>query len=119
MQASENKLLSLREEFDIMIFDIGAGEMLVIFLIILILFGADRIPQLARGLGKGIRDFKRVVNGYQNEIQRIVEYEEQNPPPRAMPPPKVEDKKPENKTAEDSKSEDSNVEDKKTEDSKE
>ena len=107
-----------------MIFDIGAGEMLVIFLIILILFGADRIPQLARGLGKGIRDFKRVVNGYQNEIQRIVEYEEQNPPPRAMPPPKVEDKKPENKkpenkTAEDSKSEDSNVEDKKTEDSKE
>ena len=45
-----------------MIGDIGMGELLIIFLIILILFGADRIPQLARGLGKGIRDFKRIVN---------------------------------------------------------
>ena len=78
-----------------MIFDIGAGEMLVIFLIVLILFGSDRIPQLARGLGKGIRDFKRVVNGYQNEIQRIVEYEEKNPRQRSMSPPKAEEKKPE------------------------
>lgn len=73
-----------------MIFDIGMGEMMVIFLIVLMLFGADRIPQLARGLGKGIRDFKRVVNGYQNEIQRIVEQEEIKTPPRKMPPPKVD-----------------------------
>ncbi|MBT5874876.1 MAG: twin-arginine translocase TatA/TatE family subunit [Candidatus Latescibacteria bacterium] len=73
-----------------MIFDIGMGEMMVIFLIVLMLFGADRIPQLAKGLGKGIRDFKRVVNGYQNEIQRIVEQEEIKPPPRKMPPPKID-----------------------------
>ncbi|MEE2708847.1 MAG: twin-arginine translocase TatA/TatE family subunit [Gemmatimonadota bacterium] len=89
-----------------MIFDIGAGEMLVIFLIVLILFGSDRIPQLARGLGKGIRDFKRVVNGYQNEIQRIVEYEEKNPRHGSMPSPKAEDKKSEDTKAEDKKSED-------------
>jgi len=81
------------EEYDTVIFDIGAGEMLVIFLIVLILFGSDRIPHLARGLGKGIRDFKRVVNGYQNEIQRIVEYEEKNPRQRSIPPPKVKEKK--------------------------
>ena len=86
-----------------MIFDIGAGEMLVIFLIVLILFGADRIPQLAKGLGKGIRDFKRVVNGYQNEIQRIVEHEETQPPPRKMPPPEVDNTRPREPKSEDPK----------------
>ncbi|MYK98205.1 MAG: twin-arginine translocase TatA/TatE family subunit, partial [Gemmatimonadetes bacterium] len=45
-----------------MIGDIGMQELMVIFLIVLLLFGADRIPALARGLGKGVREFKRVVN---------------------------------------------------------
>lgn len=62
-----------------MIGDIGAGELLVILLIILILFGADRIPQLARGLGKGIRDFKRAMNSATEEIHRVIDLED--PPP--------------------------------------
>ena len=37
---------------------VGGGELLVILLVILILFGAKKIPELARGLGKGIREFK-------------------------------------------------------------
>jgi sec-independent protein translocase protein TatA len=37
---------------------IGVPELIVIFLIIVLLFGAKRIPELARGLGKGIREFK-------------------------------------------------------------
>ena len=38
---------------------IGAQELIIIFLIILVLFGASRLPQLGRGLGEGISNFKR------------------------------------------------------------
>jgi sec-independent protein translocase protein TatA len=40
-------------------FGLGAQELLIIFLIILLLFGATRIPQIARAFGKGISNFKR------------------------------------------------------------
>jgi sec-independent protein translocase protein TatA len=36
----------------------GVGELLLLFLLLLLLFGAKRIPEIARGLGKGIRNFK-------------------------------------------------------------
>lgn len=38
---------------------LGMGELLVIFLIIMVLFGATRLPQMGRGLGEGIRNFKK------------------------------------------------------------
>ena len=72
-----------------MIGDIGMQELMVIFLIVLLLFGADRIPSLARGLGKGVREFKRVVNNANTEIQRAIDIDEEDPPPR-KPPPKKE-----------------------------
>ncbi len=71
-----------------MIGDIGMQELMVIFLIVLLLFGADRIPALARGLGKGVREFKRVVNNANTEIQRAIDIDEKEPPPRRPPPPK-------------------------------
>jgi sec-independent protein translocase protein TatA len=37
----------------------GVGEWLIVILVILVLFGAKKIPDLAKGLGKGIRDFKK------------------------------------------------------------
>ena len=40
----------------------GMGELLVIFLIVLVLFGGARIPEIARSLGKGIAEFKRGLN---------------------------------------------------------
>ena len=40
-------------------FGIGPPELVLIFLIILVLFGATRLPQLGRGLGEGISNFKR------------------------------------------------------------
>ena len=40
---------------------LGVGELLIVFLIILLLFGARKIPQIARGLGEGIREFKTSV----------------------------------------------------------
>ena len=44
-------------------FGLGFGEMLLIFFVMLLLFGAKRLPELAGGMGKGIRDFKRALNG--------------------------------------------------------
>ena len=42
---------------------LGGGEIIILVLIILLLFGAKRIPDLARGIGKGIKDFKDARNG--------------------------------------------------------
>ncbi|HEU4754576.1 MAG TPA: twin-arginine translocase TatA/TatE family subunit, partial [Armatimonadota bacterium] len=44
-------------------FGLGFGEMLLIFFVLLLLFGAKRLPELATGMGRGIRDFKRAING--------------------------------------------------------
>jgi sec-independent protein translocase protein TatA len=41
----------------------GAGEIFLLVLVILLLFGAKRIPDLARGIGKGIREFRDAKNG--------------------------------------------------------
>lgn len=43
-------------------------EILVIFLVILLLFGAKRIPEIAKGLGKGIREFKQATREISDEI---------------------------------------------------
>jgi len=42
---------------------IGLSELLVIFLILVVLFGATKIPQLGKGLGEGIRNFKKGLRG--------------------------------------------------------
>jgi sec-independent protein translocase protein TatA len=49
---------------------LGGGELLVIMLFVLIFFGSKNIPSLARGLGKGIREFKDAMNGVQSEIRQ-------------------------------------------------
>ncbi len=41
---------------------LGFGELLIVFAIIVLVFGASRIPKLAGGLGSGIRNFKRGLN---------------------------------------------------------
>jgi sec-independent protein translocase protein TatA len=42
---------------------LGTSELLVILLLVMVLFGASKIPQLGRGLGEGLRNFKRGMNG--------------------------------------------------------
>ena len=51
----------------------GFPELIIIFLVLLLVFGAKRIPQIARGIGKGIREFKDATN----EISREIEAESQ------------------------------------------
>lgn len=51
---------------------IGMQELLLIFLVLLLLFGAKRIPDIAHGLGKGIREFKRAMDETKTEINREI-----------------------------------------------
>ena len=48
---------------------IGAPEILIVLLLVVMLFGADKIPEIARGLGKGMRQMKNATNDIKREIQ--------------------------------------------------
>ncbi len=47
----------------------GGWEWIIIFLVILLLFGAKRLPDLARGLGKGISEFRKAAKEVSDELQ--------------------------------------------------
>ena len=49
--------------------NIGFGELLIILLVILIFFGAKKIPEIARGFGKGISEFKKGLKDIENDIK--------------------------------------------------
>ena len=49
--------------------NLGAGEIIVIALIVLLLFGGKKIPELMKGLGKGVRSFKEGMNYIENDIE--------------------------------------------------
>jgi sec-independent protein translocase protein TatA len=61
---------------------IGVQELLLIFLVALLLFGSNKIPEIARSLGKGITEFKKAMDATKNEISRSIE---EAPPPRNAP----------------------------------
>jgi sec-independent protein translocase protein TatA len=46
-----------------LMFGLGFGEILLILLIVVLIFGTSRIPELGRGLGEGIKNFKKSVRG--------------------------------------------------------
>ncbi len=49
--------------------NLGAGEIIVIALIVLLLFGGKKIPELMKGIGKGVRSFKEGMNNIEKEIE--------------------------------------------------
>jgi len=49
--------------------NLGAGEIILIVLVVLLLFGAKKIPELARGIGKGMSEFKKGLKDVENEIK--------------------------------------------------
>ncbi len=55
---------------------LGGQEVLLILLVILIFFGAKKIPELARGLGKGIREFKDATKEIKNDIEESARIED-------------------------------------------
>lgn len=54
----------------LLLFNLGAGEIVVIALIVLLLFGGRKIPELMKGIGKGVRSFKEGMNDIEKEIEK-------------------------------------------------
>ncbi len=50
-------------------FGMGPWELLIVFLVILLLFGAKRLPDIAQGLGKGIKDFRKAMKDTTEELK--------------------------------------------------
>ena len=48
--------------------NLGMGELLVILIVVLLLFGSKKIPEIAQGLGKGIREFKKSIKEVEDQI---------------------------------------------------
>jgi len=56
--------------------NIGAPELIILALVVLLLFGGKKIPELMHGIGKGVRSFKTGMNEIENEINAEVEKKE-------------------------------------------
>jgi len=72
-------------------FSLGPTEMIFIMVVLLLIFGAKRLPELGSGLGKGIREFKRSMKDINAEIERVGESEQISSPQQrsaVSPPPR-------------------------------
>jgi sec-independent protein translocase protein TatA len=64
---------------------LSGGELIVILLFFLVLFGAKKIPEFAKGLGQGIKEFKKASSEVTNEFHNAMNQE--SPPPTTPAPP--------------------------------
>lgn len=64
---------------------LGWPEIIGILVVVLVLFGAKKIPELARGLGSGIKEFKKATRDVQDDLQRSLDEDHQPPPPPKKP----------------------------------
>ena len=53
--------------------NLGMTEIIIIAIIVLVLFGGKKLPELMHGVGKGIRDFKKGMNGIEDEIKKDID----------------------------------------------
>jgi sec-independent protein translocase protein TatA len=65
--------------------NLGGGEIIIVLLVVLLFFGSNKIPELARGLGRGIREFKDATSGVQREIEESLK----EAPKKTVPKPKA------------------------------
>ena len=66
---------------------LGWPEIVMILVVVLILFGAKRLPELAKGLGSGIKEFKKATKDVQDDLQRAIEDDDDDMrPPRPTYP---------------------------------
>lgn len=67
------------------VFGLGGPELIVILVILLVLFGGAKLPELAKGLGKSIKEFKRASQ--ETDDHGVPTPERASPPVQAQPPP--------------------------------
>ena len=65
------------------LFNLGGGEIILILALVLILFGAKKLPELAKGLGTGIKEFKKATREVTDEVQNAVD--ETSAPAKRLP----------------------------------
>jgi sec-independent protein translocase protein TatA len=65
------------------LFNLGGGEIILILALVLILFGAKKLPELAKGLGTGIKEFKKATREVTDEVSRSMD--ETPTPPKRLP----------------------------------
>src|SRR5436309_8518212 len=65
----------------------GGWEIVLILAVVLILFGAKKLPELAKGLGQGIKEFKKATREVTEEISTAMDETPPSPPPKRLPPP--------------------------------
>ena len=63
----------------------GGGQIILILILVLIMFGAKKIPELAKGLGKGINEFKKATREVTDEINNAETPAAMSPAPKAPP----------------------------------
>jgi sec-independent protein translocase protein TatA len=80
------------------LFNLGGGEIILILALVLILFGARKLPELAKGLGQGIKEFKKATREVTDEVHRSMDDNNSYTPPSPAAPKQVQDSQPE-KTA--------------------
>lgn len=65
---------------------LGSTEILVIAVVVLVIFGAKKVPELMKGVGTGIKEFKKASRDVQDELHRAIDEAERTPPPQPPPP---------------------------------
>ena len=66
----------LLSSYQLAFFNLGPWEILLVLIVVLVLFGAKRLPELARGLGLGINEFRDAVDSSKKEIMDAVDSED-------------------------------------------
>ena len=68
------------------IFNLGGGEIIVVLVLVFIFFGAKKLPELAKGLGQGIKEFKKATREVTEEVTNAAQDSPPSSPAKRLPP---------------------------------
>jgi len=72
------------------LFNLGGGEIILVLALVLILFGAKKLPELAKGLGQGIKEFKKATRDVTEEVASAMDESQAKRLPPSPPPPEAQ-----------------------------